>query len=274
MRDILCHAGDFTAFSPSMEYAARLAAKLGARLTGAFVCPPATGAMPPYDAPQIASLLIEETRELEDEARSAAPAFERRASALGVRKSAWQIAEGYVPSVFAHLGNWHDLLVLGRDERQAWSTAPMLGSTVLGSRMPCIVVPPGAVEPALDTIVVAWNSSPEAIRAIHAAIPLLVLARRIVVLNGRPREQFSEIGWQPEFDLARYFAREDLPIESHRFDTGGDDAGVRLLEAATVHRADLLVMGAYGRTRFSEWVFGGATRHVLHEAHLPVFMRH
>lgn len=274
MRDILCYADDFAAFSPSMEYAARLAARVDARLTGTFVCPSATAAMPSYDAPQVASLLLEETRELEEQAAAAAPAFERRAQTFGVRTAAWQIAEGYVPSVLAHLGNWHDALVLGRDDRQSWCTPPMLGSIVLGSRMPCIVVPPGHAEPALDTIVVAWNASPEAIRAIHAAMPLLVRAKRIVLLRGRPREQFSEIGWRPEFDVARYFAREDLAIEQHAFDPDGDEVGARLLEAAAMHRADLLVMGAYGRMRFSEWLFGGATREVLHEAPLPVFMRH
>ncbi len=274
MRDILSFADTFVDFSSSMEYAARLAALLDARLTGAFVCPSATGAMPPYDAPQIASLLIEETRELEEQAATAGPAFERRASALGVRNVAWQIAEGYVPGVLAHLGNWHDVLVLGRDERRPWGTASMLGSIVLGSHLPCLVVPPGIARPDLDTIVVAWNSSPEAIRAIHASLPLLARAKRIVVLRGRPREQFSEIGWRPEFDLSRYFAREDLAIEQHAFDTDGEDAGIKLLEAAALHRASLLVMGAYGRTRFSEWMFGGATRHVLHEASMPVFMRH
>jgi nucleotide-binding universal stress UspA family protein len=274
MRDVLCFADTFVEFSSSMEYSARLAGTLAGRLTGVFVCPPAMGAMPPCDAPQIASLLIEETRELEEQAETAGPRFERRAIELGARKAAWQIAEGYVPNVLAHLGNWHDLLVLGRDERQPWSTPPMLGGIVLGSRLPCIVVPPGESVPALDTIVVAWNSSQEAVRAIHAALPLLARAKRVVVLRGRPREQFSEIGWRPEFDLGRYFDRAEIVAEYRPFDVGGEDAGVRLLEAAAAERADLLVMGAYGRTRFSEWVFGGATRLVLAESRLPVFMRH
>jgi nucleotide-binding universal stress UspA family protein len=219
-------------------------------------------------------MLIEETRELEAEAETAGGAFERRAIELGVQRAAWQIAEGYVPNVLAHLGNWHDLLVLGRDERQPWSTPPMLGSIVLGSHLPCIVVPPGESRPSLDTVVVAWNASQEAVRAIHAALPLLERAKRIVVLRGRPREQFSEIGWRPEFDLSHYFERVALAAEFRAFDVDGDDAGIRILEAATAARADLLVMGAYGRTRFSEWVFGGATRRVLSDAQLPVFLRH
>ena len=134
--------------------------------------------------------------------------------------------------------------------------------------------PARSEEPKLETIVVAWNGSPEAIRAIHAAAPLLARARRIVVLRGRERDQFSEIGWQPEFDLARYFEREDLKVETIAFRAGAEEAGAELLRAAASQHADLLVMGAYGRTRFSEWMFGGATRHVLTEASLPVLMRH
>ena len=274
MRDILGYADNFTSWTSAMEYAARLAALLDARLTGVYVCPPAIGAMPAGDAPQLLASVIEEIREIESRAREAASSFERRAHELGVRRAAWQVAEGYVPNVLAHLGNWHDLLVLGRDGALPWSTAPMLGSIVLGCHLPCLIVPPAAAQPKLDTIVVAWNGSPEAIRAIHAAAPLLARARRIVVLRGRERDQFSEIGWQPEFDIARYFQREDLKVETIAFHAGADDAGPELLRAAANEHADLLVMGAYGRTRFSEWMFGGATRHVLAEAALPVLMRH
>ena len=274
MRDVLCYADNFKSWTCGMEYAARLTAELEARLTGVYVCPSALGAMPAYDAPQLLSSVIEEIREIESLAHAEASSFERRARELGVRKAAWQVAEGHVPHVLAHLGNWHDLLVVGRDARMPWGTAPLLGSIVLGCHLPCLVVPPESTQPKLDTIVVAWNGSPEAIRAIHSARPLLARAKRIVVLRGREREQLSEIGWNPEFDLSRYFEREDLFFEQRPLETSEDDAGIAILAAAASQRADLLVMGAYGRTRFSEWAFGGATRHVLAEAKIPVFMRH
>jgi nucleotide-binding universal stress UspA family protein len=273
MRDILSYADNFKG-STGTEYAARLASLLDARLTGVYVCPSPMGTMPACDAPQLLAAVIEEIRELESLAYQSAPAFEQRARELGVKKAAWQVAEGHVPDVLAHLGNWHDLLVVGRDAQQPWATPPLLGSIVLGSHLPCLIVPPGMTQPRLDTIVVAWNGSPEAIRAIHAAGPLLGRANRIVVLRGQPREQFSEIGWKPEFDLARYFEREDLRVQMLDFETTNEEAGASLIAVAESQRADLLVMGAYGRTRFSEWIFGGATRHVLTEASMPVFMRH
>lgn len=275
MRDILAYADNFTTWTSSMEYAARLAALFDARLTGVYVCPTPIGAMPSFDIPQVTSAVIEEIREIEALARESAPRFESEARAFGMRRTAaWQIAEGYVPNVLAHLGKWHDLLVIGRDAQQPWGMPPTLGSIVLSSHLPCIVAPPGVRQPKLDTIVVAWNGSPEAIRAIHAAADLLARAKRIVVLRGRERDQFSEIGWKPEFDLDRYFKREDLAVESVPFDALAEEAGAAIIETARKERADLLVMGAYGRLRFSEWMFGGATRQVLAGAPMPVLMRH
>jgi nucleotide-binding universal stress UspA family protein len=274
MRDILVHADNFTACTTSMEYAMRLAASFEGRITGVYVCPSPIGAMAPYDAPQLVSVVVEEIRELEEDAAAGRDMFVSRAKELAVAKALWQVAEGNTPEVLAHLGNWHDVVVLGRDPGTNFSTAAMLGSAVLGSHMPCIIVPPGCTKPRFDCVVLAWNGSPEAIRAIHAARPILARAGRIVVLAGEPREHFSEIGWKPEFDLAAYLDYHGFAFEERGLQTSADEAGRALLAAASACSADLLVMGAYGRTRFSEWIFGGATRHVLTEATMPVFMRH
>jgi nucleotide-binding universal stress UspA family protein len=68
--------------------------------------------------------------------------------------------------------------------------------------------------------------------------------------------------------------RRHLHAERRPMQIGGPEAGAVLLRAAIEFRADLLVMGAYGRTRFSEWLLGGATQHVLCHAELPVLMQH
>lgn len=274
MYDVLVYADNFTACTPSMEYAMRLAVAFEGRVTGAYICPSPITAMAPYDAPQLLSAVIEEIRELEEQAYAGRNAFVERANEFMVRQAVWQVAEGNVPDVLAHLGNWHDVIVLGRDPKSIFGTAAMLGSAVLGSRMPCLVVPPDCSMPRFDCIALAWNGSPEAIRAIHAARPMLARAKRIVVLAGDSRERFSEIGWKPEFELAAYLESHGFGFEDRRLETTDEDAGKALLAAAAACGADTLVMGAYGRTRFSEWIFGGATRHILTEATIPVFMRH
>lgn len=274
MRDILIHADDFTACTSSMEYGMRLAASFDARVTGVYVCPSPLTVLSPYDAPQLASAVIEQIRELEQVASVGCAPFIARATQLEVGKAFWQVAEGSLADVLAHLGNWHDLLVLGRHPHSDARTDATLGSVVLGSRMPCIVVPPEITQPRFECVALGWNHSPESLRAIHAARPVLERAQRIVVLAGEPRARFSEIGWKPEFQLSSYLAQHGFAFETRAVDAEDVRDGTVLLAAAAACEADLLVMGAYGRTRFSEWIFGGATRHVLAHARLPVLLRH
>jgi nucleotide-binding universal stress UspA family protein len=275
MQDILAYTDNFDNWSPGMEYAARLAAGFGAGLTGIYVCPPPTVAIAPYEMPDLMTDFMASTHQLEDLAENARSSFIDWTGRLGVRESGWQVAEGYVPKVLEYIGNWHDLLVLERAAEVAWGTAPALGNIVLTTRMPCIVVPPRMTGiRSFDCMALAWNGSAEAIRAIHAARPFMARARRVVVLRGERRDLFSEIGWRQEFDLSDYLHRHGIEAEERAFMPGEQAAGAALLEVAAELGADLLVMGAYGRARFSEWIFGGATRHVLANASVPVLMRH
>ena len=111
-------------------------------------------------------------------------------------------------------------------------------------------------------------------RAIHAAMPLLQRATRVVLLEGPLRRTYPEIAWKPPFDMSAYLVRHGVKLESRSLDADDEHAGAGILNAASELKAELLVMGAYGRNRFSEWALGGATRHILHHTHLPVFMRH
>jgi len=275
MRDILVHTENFESWTPAVEYAARLAAAMDAALTGVYVCPSPMAAMPAYDAPGLLANLLESTRQLNDLAFAAGNSFVALANRFGVGKAAWQVAEGYLPGVLEHIGNWHDLLVLDRATNAPWGSAPALGNVVLTAGLPCITIPPETTTDfGLDCIALAWNGSAEAIRAIHAARSLLVRSRRVVVLHGEHRHPFSEIGWRPEFNLNDYLQHHGILVEEQPFTTNSDEAGEALLDAAAKLDANMLVMGAYGRTRFSEWVFGGATRHVLGNAVIPVLMRH
>lgn len=276
MQDILVHTTDFSTWSAAMIRAARIAAAFNGSLTAAYVCPsPSIGAMTPYGGLDVAAAIVDRIHAHESRACAMRESFEAQAAVYGVRCATWQVAQGHVPHVLQHLGNWHDLLVLERSSDGPWHTPAGLGTIILTSGMPCLVLPgdsPDAL--AVDCIAVAWNGAAEGLRAIHAARPLLARARRIVALRGLRREQHTEIGWLPEFALDAYFARHGLHVESSRLDADDESAGAALLDAAGSAGADLLVMGAFGRPRFSEWIFGGATRHVLQHAAMPVLLRH
>lgn len=275
MQDILVHATRLEPWTRSVEYAARLAALLEISVTGAYVYSSPLYTAPPYCSTELLSAIFENARAMEAAAAAAENPFVVWARSLGARQASWQVAEGYLPDALAHIGTWHDLLILERNPDSAWGSAPDIASLILAACLPCIVVPAkdtGSVR--LDCIALAWNGAPEAIRAIHAAVPLLQRAKRVVLLTGERRNAYLDIAWKPPFDMGVHLERHGIKPERRELAADDEYAGEALLAAASKLGADMLVMGAYGRSRFSEWALGGATRHVLGHAELPLFMRH
>ena len=275
MKDILVYSESFSAWQPHVAYAAQLATTLNASLTGACICPSPVMSAPIYEAPGLAMQFVEEARELLEEAQAVASSFEAFARKHEVHDATWQVADGYVPDSLALIANWHDLLVLGRNATTPWGSASAIGELMLSCGIPCIIVPEGGDRPfTLGCIAIAWNGSAEALRAIHAALPLLVRATRVVVL-GHAEELVTQVNrWIPGFDLQGYLQRHGIQAQSVPLVRQNEDIGADLLQTAAQERADLLVMGGYGHTRLREWILGGATREVLERGMIPVLMQH
>jgi nucleotide-binding universal stress UspA family protein len=274
MNDLLAFADNHGAWETGFGFAARLAAHLGSRLTGVNIYP--SPAMPGgfYSAADTFAIVLESVRKAETDAYAAGKSFIAWAKAQGVPEASWQVAEGNPGEVLQRLGNRHDLLVMARDAGVADSHV-QLGQILLQCGLPLLLLPPAWNGPAqFECIALAWNGTVEALRAIHAAQPLLQRARRIVILRGELRDAYAEIGWLPPFELNAYLAFHGLQAEIQGIAESGDAAGPALLDAAHLQRADLLVMGGYGRSRFSEWLLGGATRHLLGQSTLPLLLRH
>jgi nucleotide-binding universal stress UspA family protein len=123
----------------------------------------------------------------------------------------------------------------------------------------------------LETIAIAWNGSTQSARAVHAALPLLQQARRIAILRVDDADAAGEVD---RIEPDEFLRRHGLRCEHFDLQGRADDAGAALLAGAARIFADMLVLGAYGTGRFSEWIFGGVTRHVLQHVALPLFMRH
>lgn len=275
MNDILAYGESFKHWSASIDYACRLAALTDAQLTGICVCPAPTAMLAPYETPELIMELLEVAEQLKVEAYQAAPAFEAFARERGTTHASWQVAQDEVPRALALAGDWHDLLILGRTGHSPWGSVSAVGNLVLGSGMPCIVTPKEPVTTVdAQRFAIAWNGSREAIRAVHAALSLLKRARQVTILHGTQRPPTGLDTWKPPFDLSSYLSQHGIANETLLLPDTGSAAGPMLLDAARDARADMLVMGAYGHTRFSEWVLGGATRGVLEAATLPLFMRH
>ena len=271
MRDLLVHATRHDTWEPAVDYATRLAAGLRASLTALYV-PAGLPMAPVSDADAASALYLAALAEEADAARAAGPRFQAWAGSMGVVHSDWIVVPGHVGAQLRYVGSWHDLLVLGADGAEPWHRPGGLSEVLLRSDRPCLVVPDAAADGDVRhaCIAVAWNGAVEAIRAVHAARPLLQAAKRVVVLEG---EEESQDATRPVFRLSDWCARHDIAIERVQLPADAD-AGTPIAEAARAAGAQLLVMGAYGRSRITEWALGGVTRYMLRHARIPLFLRH
>lgn len=272
MQDILAFASSYEHWQRCLHYAASLAGGLQASLTGLYVSEP----IPVIGLPSMLPEFYTMTRDIALEAVKVAPQFDAWAAQFGIARHSWQVAEGYVAEVLAHASNRHDLLVVESGPHSAWGSASILGKILLACGLPCIVVPEkfAAQDAQRDCIAVAWNGSAESMRAVHAALPLLERAKRVVLIHGQKSDVFSSITWHPPLSIETYLAHHGIRFDVQPFQANGETAGSELVAVAQKNAADLLVMGAYGHARASEWVLGGATLHILEHAPLPVLLRH
>ena len=274
MFDLLVHAANYSSPTNSMRYAAQLTKLLESSITGMFIAEPVI----PISAPGITPVVPEmyaAAAQIVQQARDAEPKFRRWASEQGIAHFRWRVATGFFSSALGAAGNWHDALVLECGGKAPWNSVGLLGQALVSCAIPSFVIPDTCESPAsFDTIVIASHGSPEAIRAVHAALPLLALAKRIVLLQGHPGEAFSPVDFRPAFSVGDHLRQHGFAFDTRVLDVPNDRVGTEILDAAAQAAADLIVMGAYGRTRFSEWVLGGVTRHVLEHTKIPLFVRH
>jgi nucleotide-binding universal stress UspA family protein len=169
-----------------------------------------------------------------------------------------------------------DISVLGGpDPAQASHFALTFKSLLLQSGRPVLVVPMGAtLTLPLRRVVLAWQPTREATRALHDALPLLANATEIDVLMIDPEVGEGHHGEQPGADIAQHLARHGLSVRVVAMPGQGRSDGENLLRHVQGVDADLLVMGGYGHARWREVALGGATRSVLEGARKPVLFSH
>lgn len=144
------------------------------------------------------------------------------------------------------------------------------------SGRPVLFIPYTGVFPTLGAnIMVAWNGSRESARAVHDAMPLLQRAEKVTVVRLNESKDEQGANRIPGADIALLLARHDVKAEVAAIDDINDvPMGDMLLTGAADLGADLIVMGAYGHSRWQELVMGGATRTMLASMPIPVLMSH
>lgn len=173
-----------------------------------------------------------------------------------------------------------DLVVVSREAEPA--TAPGLPAQARGlpeyialhGARPVLVVPPGWRDQALPgTAVVGWDGSLQALRAISAALPLLQLADGVKLTLINPDSMADMHGDEPGADMALHLTRHGVKVEVV-LETTGSTTGDALMGVARQHGAGLLVTGAFGHSRYREFVLGGVTRALLATSATPLLIAH
>lgn len=159
-----------------------------------------------------------------------------------------------------------DLVVIAREGLKLGSVDDLLGQTLLGDRAP-VLIARGEPDSLSGPAAIAWDGSPQAGRAVRAALPLLAMASEIHVLQCV--NSLDRRATDPDIDLLNAY------LKLHGVGAGvatlveGEDEGATLIAAAAGKQAGLFVAGAWGHSRLRETVFGGATRSFLHSKDGP-----
>jgi nucleotide-binding universal stress UspA family protein len=161
-----------------------------------------------------------------------------------------------------------DLVVMGRPGRSSGLTRSQLQTVLSSGGRPLLIAPSAPPASITGTAFVCWKESPEAARALNAALPLLARAQRTVVASV---VEDPDQTTQPLPAIAQYLALHGIAAEIRLLPRSGPVADM-LAAAADAHEADLIVLGAYGHGRAREVVLGGCTRSFLGHASVPVLM--
>jgi nucleotide-binding universal stress UspA family protein len=274
LRELLVFV-DARAGTPAvLEFAASLAREHGARLTGVFIQPEAR-----FSAPEmfVRGPGIHATIEKAHERLRRAESDRRALFELVVRREAipweWRSVGNLLASDLAVHAQYADLAVVAREDPSEERVIPpgLVESLVSTSGRPIMVFPPRCPVSRVRRILVGWNAGREATRAVAGAMPLLTRAEavEVVVVDGNRAAGHGE---EPGADIARHLVRHGVRVDVCALPSGSENVGHVLLSRAARSGADLIVMGAYGHSRLSEWVFGGVTRTALLEATVPLLM--
>ena len=275
-KTIVVHLDTSQHAHPRLEIALRLARQFGAHLTGAYA----------VFSPDPRSLYVmagtaeyyQTHSELRTERRAALERlFHAELKRAGVAGE-WVVIDEAASIAVPRASRCADLIVAGQDnpgDPDSYVGDFFPENLVLSSGRPVLLVPYASNDRSTGSrVLVAWDGSREAARAVHDALPFMQAATRttILTING---EQDGEAARISGADLAAAIARHGVRVEVTDIETGaGGPVGEVLLSRVADSGADLLVMGGYGHTRWRELVMGGATRTILRSMTVPVLMSH
>ncbi|WP_018700651.1 universal stress protein [Amorphus coralli] len=251
-----------------------LAAKANAHITGmAPVLEPIT---PAYLAGPLPSDILDQARKSSEElADKSLDAFNEMVRVQGVNggSARFRFVEGAASGLVNRV-RMSDLAVIGQETPNSSEPgrAAVIEALLFETGVPVMVVPyisKGTFD--AKHLMVAWDGSVTASRAVHAALPLMKLAEKISVVVVDNGKRYSG---EPGADVALYLSRHELNVSIDHIPAPSGDVAAALLNYVSDNGVDVAVMGGYGHSRFREFVVGGATRGMLEAMTVPVVMAH
>lgn len=274
LRSILVSLNDVQQLPSIVAAAVYLAGRFSAQVKGLYVIPgaqvyPVMG----YDAVPLAYSGNQEY--FKKHARKVKADFEKAMMANGIEFSLQEIESrsAQIAMEVASQSRAHDIAIISASQAGDGSgfEDDFAERVVMLAGRPVIVLPRhAATKFDFTNIMIGWDGGREAARATFDAISMLRSARKVRLVE----IELAQRGLEPASEIAETLAHHGVKTEITHVMSDGMNAGETLLRAAKDHGAGLLVMGAYGHGRFTEFIFGGATRHVFRNLDIPVLMAH
>jgi nucleotide-binding universal stress UspA family protein len=269
IRDILVHLKSHEDWSPHIDYAIGTSKQFSARLR-ALVSFHEMVVL--RNLPRLPARMLEEQAAKDAAvARQLEEKFLAKCAAAGVEGS-FAVAEGAAGEIVPWAARLHDLTIV--EQRQPGSDE--LGfdaaeESALSAGRPVLLVPrSGVSQPCPEHILLAWNGSQMAASAVHGAMPFIERARKVTVFSGEVRLPLRPGSRIPPIGIAEHLRRHVAEVAEERIEQAPSHVGEHLLSRAKDLGCGMIVMGAYGRSWFSEYLLGGATRHMLKHMTVPI----
>ena len=274
IKDMVVNLG-LGANDPASDFAISVADAFEAHVLGlAFVYDPVIpgsvmGGIPP-------EFIESQRRESENKVQQAIARFEQVAKRVGVAYETRTLNASIAGAAdrLGHLARRFDLAIVGQPERERAAAAEVVDEGVLfDSGRPVIFVP--YIQKSglkLDRVMLCWDGSRAATRAINDAMPFLEKAKQVelVIVSSKAGKANELTG----ADMGQHLARHGLKVEVKRITSPDIDVTSTILSYAADSSADMIVMGGYGHSRLREFILGGVTRGLLETMTVPTLMSH
>jgi nucleotide-binding universal stress UspA family protein len=277
IKDLLVAFNDDEGARNALKFGLQMADKYGAALSGLYAYQPQSygGGVKRW----IPEDVFKNVSQAEaDSAKEIEKSFYEQVKSAGHKgEVSFHIETGQPDLMLARTARYHDLLLLGQFvgalNRQRKAIQPEQVLERAGK--PILIIPAKyQVRPFKETAAVAWDASRSAARALTDAMQILETKKNLDILTVHPDGQQERHGDMPQRDIIAHLKRHGVKAQHVQLQAGAHGIGQAILAHCETTEPDVLVMGAFGRTKLGAVLFGGVTLHVLENMNTPLLMSH